>query len=1044
MKTPFTKVRLLLASLFLVATGAVGEDIDIYAQPPSVAERPNVLILIDNAASNDATYTSACTGTPFPASSSKLLPMVQCGLYQAISAIGSQPALKDKLNLALLLYGAGSNPGGTWWAPSPGPTNINGLTFMDTAGVTSTLSTIAASFPKSNSRAAPSIFQESWALLNGQTGLSGTTYTAPAAGCAKTFIIFIGAAAKQGAPAAGNGNTDLTAAALGATTAQKTQISTTYLGANTGDDFAWTDEWARYLRTASPGSARTYTIAAAGTEPDYVQHLQSVAKEGGGKAYIATSADDIKQAILQIFNEVQAVNSVFASSSLPVSVNAQGTYLNQIFMGMFRPDGAGAPRWFGNLKQFQFGVDLTNPAAPQLYLADSNPSTQPNLNYDKALSAAGTGFISATAKSFWTKKNLATSPDAPAPTGTGGYFANNLQGASGAYDSPDGEVVEKGGAGQQIRLANLVDNYTTNPSSPRRLYTCIGTCVAGSSLSATPFATSNASITAAVLGTGSPGTAITSIARTATTATVTLASAPNPAIASGNTVSISGSSAAALNGTFNVTVIDPTHFTYAITENPPITAVNTYTASVAGLGGVAAVTMLSRQGLLVIANAPAHGFSTGNTVTISGATSGYNGSVTITKIDANTFTYALPGAEGPVTPGSGGTSATILGTQVKTISSITRAASNSSNVSIVTVCASPKTSPYSSGNSVVIAGATPNAYNGTWVLLGGANAPANSGNNHCFSFNINTSPASPGNVTGVTADGSATVFNVSTLTRSATTCPTSTATATVTTSIVNTFNTGDMVSIAVKAGTAPVTGEGTFVNTFSIIKLNSTQFTYPITVTPPCASVGGTASLSGAVGRDTLIRWVRGEDNAADEPSPGGTINIRPSVHGDVLHSRPTVINYGGTTGIVVFYGSNDGFFRAVNGNNGLFNGTDGNLLTAIGTSPNVVPPGGELWGFIPTEFYTKLLRLRQNVPDVKYASTSTAILPTPVPKDYFFDGPTGVYQNGTTAYIYLAARRGGRIIYALDVSDPTSPKLLWQKTNTSKGRRKHSNLCLV
>ena len=175
---------------------------------------------------------------------------------------------------------------------------------------------------------------------------------------------------------------------------------------------------------------------------------------------------------------------------------------------------------------------------------------------------------------------------------------------------------------------------------------------------------------------------------------------------------------------------------------------------------------------------------------------------------------------------------------------------------------------------------------------------------------------------------------------------------------------------------------------------------------------------------------MRGEDNFQDEPSPGGTINIRPSIHGDVLHSRPTVINYGGTKGVVVFYGSNDGVFRAVNGNNGNFKGTDGNLITSIGT----VPPGGEMWGFVPTEFYTKLFRLRQNTPIVKFATTATAIIPTPVPKDYFFDGPTGVYQNGTTAYIYMAARRGGRLLYALDVSDPAAPKLLWKKTNSDTG----------
>jgi Tfp pilus assembly protein, tip-associated adhesin PilY1 len=66
------------------------------------------------------------------------------------------------------------------------------------------------------------------------------------------------------------------------------------------------------------------------------------------------------------------------------------------------------------------------------------------------------------------------------------------------------------------------------------------------------------------------------------------------------------------------------------------------------------------------------------------------------------------------------------------------------------------------------------------------------------------------------------------------------------------------------------------------------------------------------------------------------------------------------------------------------------------------------------------------------FATTAAAIVPTPVQKDYFFDGPTGVYQNGATAYIYLAARRGGGVIYALDVSDPAVPKLLWKKTNAT------------
>ncbi len=44
---------------------------------------------------------------------------------------------------------------------------------------------------------------------------------------------------------------------------------------------------------------------------------------------------------------------------------------------------------------------------------------------------------------------------------------------------------------------------------------------------------------------------------------------------------------------------------------------------------------------------------------------------------------------------------------------------------------------------------------------------------------------------------------------------------------------------------------------------------------------------------------------------------MRPSAHGDVVHSRPIAINFGTDAApkVVVFYGGNDGVLRAVNGN---------------------------------------------------------------------------------------------------------------------------------
>src|SRR4029453_2777343 len=96
---------------------------------------------------------------------------------------------------------------------------------------------------------------------------------------------------------------------------------------------------------------------------------------------------------------------------------------------------------------------------------------------------------------------------------------------------------------------------------------------------------------------------------------------------------------------------------------------------------------------------------------------------------------------------------------------------------------------------------------------------------------------------------------------------------------------------------------------------------------------------------------------------------------------------------IVAYYGSNDGVFRAVNANQ------TGNIGS--------VPPGGELWGFVAREFFTKLSRLYANRPSVLLKTTPTGIIPTPLPKDYMFDGNIGLFKDATRTYLYISARRG-------------------------------------
>ena len=156
-------------------------------------------------------------------------------------------------------------------------------------------------------------------------------------------------------------------------------------------------------------------------------------------------------------------------------------------------------------------------------------------------------------------------------------------------------------------------------------------------------------------------------------------------------------------------------------------------------------------------------------------------------------------------------------------------------------------------------------------------------------------------------------------------------------------------------------------------------------------------------------------------------INTQP-FHGDVIHSRPEAINYGGRLGTYVFYGSNDGMFHGVKG--GLVEKS-----TLIGSKD-----GEEAWAFTAPEQFQQLGDLfdRQTA-----YSNDDSPQNTFANKPYFFDGAVTSYlkynsnhQIGndsagerSQAIIYLTTRRGGNLIYALDVTNPVSPKVLWRKS---------------
>ena len=1111
----------LLACLVHVSTSQA-EDTDIYSGLGGSMGKPNVLIVFDNAAnfSSNAAGSSCVIDGVATNLSGTVGGIEQCAFYNVINALPD-----DVVNIGMMVYNAnnirdynnancgGSNGGclvvplTTMTASTKAPLLAWIKTWVTTGGA-------GNGYIKSAGEATAATLQEAWAYYAGGTGLSGRSYTAikPASGCQQNFVIFIGNSfSSSGSP--GDGGTVSPANALdnapGVSTAQKALITTSHAtscgtysfpsSAHESKGF-YADEWARYMRQHDLYSAiseiqkiTTYTIGLLGSscKAEYAATLSSMAAVGGGKYFATSDYESITQALLKILNEVQAVNSVFSSSSLPVSVNTQGTYLNQVYMGMFRPDASAYPRWVGNLKQYQFIYDA---ASDTLKLGDSQGIA--------ALSSAGTGFISPNALSYWTcgDGGRACSPVADL---TAGFWAQNPQGAGGAHDLPDGELVEKGGAAQIMRLANLSDDYTTlagTTTNPRKLYTyCPGgsACNAALSHSANAFATGNSDITAAMFG-ASSSLNVSSLVRSGTTALVTTSGAHG--YSDGASVTISGANQTEYNLTQAITVNSATTFTLTgLPDRPTTPSAGAYTVSlhnsaaqtISSLSRSSSSTATARNSETATAStAAAHGYSTGNSVQITGATpSDYNGVKTITVTGASQFTY--PVSIYPTTPAANSYKA-VIHPYSRMLSSITKSAGTGT----ATTAAAHG---FHVGQIVTLAGTGQTEYNGNKTI---ATVPSTT------TFTFTGLTGHPGAITaGATVTPSTTAVVLGTLTRTGTT---SAATATATGVAASAFANGDTLDITLNSGAAA--NESAYLASGALISCSTTctSFTYTIAATPatgatgtlqvalsgspvslPAGSMvrsGATVTVAGVANsfvsgntvdistsgvsfanesaytgvwpiscpfscstafsfgpvaispatpatgahitayqgstppaKDPLINWVRGQDNFGDEQGPGGGVTVRPSLHGDVLHSRPVVINYGGSTGVIVYYGANDGVYRAVNGNQ----------ANPAGSALPV--PGSELWGFIPTEFFGKLERQRTNSPQLLLPSTPAGILPAPLRKDYFADGSTGVYQllnaDGTTgtAHIYLAMRRGGRLLYALDVSNPVNPQFLWK-----------------
>ncbi|MRR49476.1 MAG: hypothetical protein EG825_00950, partial [Rhodocyclaceae bacterium] len=267
--------------------------------------------------------------------------------------------------------------------------------------------------------------------------------------------------------------------------------------------------------------------------------------------------------------------------------------------------------------------------------------------------------------------------------------------------------------------------------------------------------------------------------------------------------------------------------------------------------------------------------------------------------------------------------------------------------------------------------------------------------------------------------------------------------------------TNNMVPFTWNTKTCGVAGTATDLNATEQAYFTSTLasgYATPFPMTAWGQFVDMTATQKTLAQGENLVNFLRGQRGMEGGGVAGATANqvFRPrtGVLGDIINSQPVYLAppradftddgyalFKAKTGIVhrpttLFAGANDGMLHA-------FHVADyNNTTTPYGYTPLTDTQGGqEIWAFIPSLMLPKMYRL---------ASSSYT---EPVNHTYFVDGtPTvgDVYDKnansscGSPATLEEARDcwktvligglgAGGRGYYALDVTNPNSPKALWE-----------------
>jgi|GEM_PF-407367 len=217
---------------------------------------------------------------------------------------------------------------------------------------------------------------------------------------------------------------------------------------------------------------------------------------------------------------------------------------------------------------------------------------------------------------------------------------------------------------------------------------------------------------------------------------------------------------------------------------------------------------------------------------------------------------------------------------------------------------------------------------------------------------------------------------------------------------------------AIPDGNAPT--QGGFVSTLAPLSRKLYTITDPTQVSN-VSLADGSHDLKG--NNTNLTATLLGLPSSASAAQRTDTIDwLRSERIGDPLHAKPVIVDYGTSTGSVVYFMTNQGFLHAVNANQPV--------------DPDGTTAGGdELFGFMPYELLGNSAAQAADTEGERIYGLDGQI--TVWKKDANRDGKI---EGSDRVILFFNMRRGGNSYYALEVTNPNQPKLLWKISQGDTG----------